>query len=120
MLKLLGISLTPNPTLLNIVAGVIKTKLSVGMKRVEDLANLPEMTDPNKQAIMRISSGIVSSAVQTKPQLLPLLTFMMIQQCVKYGNSLMCVLPSFILVLFCAGYGLSILDTNLANCQLFC
>jgi predicted ATPase/signal transduction histidine kinase len=88
VLKLLGISFPPNPTLLNIVAGVIKTKLSLGMKRVEDLANLPEMTDPNKQAIMRISSGIVSSAVQTKPQLLPLLTFMMIQQCVKYGNSL--------------------------------
>ena len=88
VLKLLGIYFPPNPTLLNIVAGLINTKLSLGMKRVEDLANLPEMTDPHKQAIMRISSGSLSSAVQAKPQLLPLLTFMMIQQCVKYGNSL--------------------------------
>ncbi|MEG5139437.1 MULTISPECIES: trifunctional serine/threonine-protein kinase/ATP-binding protein/sensor histidine kinase [unclassified Microcoleus] len=88
VLKLFGISFPPNPTLLNIVAGLIKTKLSLGMKRVEDLANLPEMTDPHKQAIMRILSGILSSVVQAKPQLLPLLTFMMIQQGVKYGNSL--------------------------------
>ena len=88
VLKLLGISFPPNPTLLNIVAGLIKTKLSLGRKGFEDLANLPEMTDPNKQAIMRILSGILSSAIQTKPQLLPLLTFMMIEQCLKYGNSL--------------------------------
>ncbi|MEG4281883.1 AAA family ATPase [Microcoleus sp. A006_D1] len=87
VLKLLGIYFPQNPNMLNILAGLIKTKLSLGTKRVEDLDNLPEMTEPHKQAIMRISSGILSSAVQAKPQLLPLLTFMMIQQCVKYGNS---------------------------------
>ncbi|MEG4804853.1 AAA family ATPase [Microcoleus sp. ARI1-B5] len=88
VLKILGISFPQNPNTLNIMAGLIYTKFSLGTKRVEDLANLPEMTDPNKQAIMRILSGTLSSAIQTKPQLLPLLTFIMIQHCVKYGNSL--------------------------------
>ena len=54
VLKLLGICFPENPKPLNIVAGLINTKLSLGLKRIEDLANLPEMTDPNQQAAMRI------------------------------------------------------------------
>lgn len=87
VLKLLGISFPQNPNALNIVAGLISTKLSLGMKGIEDLANLPEMVDPDKQAAMRILSGIIATAIQANPQLVPLLTFMMIKQCVQYGNS---------------------------------
>ncbi|MEG4203039.1 AAA family ATPase [Microcoleus sp. Pol7_A1] len=87
VLKLLGISFPQNPNALNIVAGLIKTKLSLGLKRIEDLANLPEMTDPNQQAAMRILSGIISTAVQGKPRLVPLLAFRMVNLCIKYGNS---------------------------------
>ena len=87
VLKLLGISFPQNPKTLNIVAGLINTKLSLGLKRMEDLANLPEMTDPDKQAAMRILSGILSSAIQAKPLLVPLLTFRMVKLCIKYGNS---------------------------------
>ena len=87
VLKLLGISFPQNPKALNIVAGLINTKLSLGLKRMEDLANLSEMTDPDKQAAMRILSGILSSAIQAKPLLVPLLTFRMVKLCIKYGNS---------------------------------
>lgn len=87
VLKLLGISFPQNPQALNIVAGLINTKLSLGLKRMEDLANLPEMTDPDKQAAIRILSGIISSAIQAKPLLVPLLTFRMVNLCIKYGNS---------------------------------
>ncbi|HAT12235.1 MAG TPA: serine/threonine protein kinase, partial [Microcoleaceae bacterium UBA11344] len=87
VLKLLGISLPQNPNSLNIMAGMINTKLSLGLKRIDDLANLPEMTDPNQQAAMRILSGILSTAIQAKPRLLPLLAFMMVKLCIKYGNS---------------------------------
>ncbi|MEG4961444.1 MULTISPECIES: AAA family ATPase [unclassified Microcoleus] len=87
VLKLLSISFPHNPTLLNIVAGLINTKLSLGFKRIEDLANLPEMTAPDKQAALRILSGILSSAIQAKPLLVPLLTFRMVKLCIKYGNS---------------------------------
>jgi predicted ATPase/signal transduction histidine kinase/tRNA A-37 threonylcarbamoyl transferase component Bud32 len=87
VLKLLGISFPQNPKTLNIVAGLINTKLSLGLKRIEDLANFPEMTDPDKQAAMRIISRILSSAIQAKPLLVPLLTFRMVKLCIKYGNS---------------------------------
>jgi len=87
VLKLLGISFPQNPNALNIVAGLMKTKLSLGLKRIEDLANLPEMTDPDKQAAMRILSGILSTAVQAKPRLVPLLASRMVKLCIKYGNS---------------------------------
>ncbi|WP_293128170.1 ATP-binding sensor histidine kinase [Microcoleus sp. bin38.metabat.b11b12b14.051] len=87
VLKLLGIYLPKNPNSLNIVVGLINTKLSLGLKRIDDLANLPEMTNPNQQAAMRILSGILGTAIQAKPRLLPLLTFMMVKQCIKYGNS---------------------------------
>ncbi|MEG3979094.1 serine/threonine protein kinase, partial [Microcoleus sp. herbarium8] len=87
VLKLLGISFPQNPNALNIVAGLMKTKLSLGLKRIEDLANLPEMTDPNQQAAMRILSGIISTAVQAKPRLVPLLAFRMVKLCIKHGNS---------------------------------
>jgi len=87
VLKMLGISFPQNPNALNIVAGLINTKLSLGLKRIEDLANLPEMIDPDKQAAMRILSGIFSTAIQAKPPLVPLLAFMMVKLCIKYGNS---------------------------------
>src|SRR6476469_7653247 len=87
VLKLLGISFPQNPHALNIVAGLSNTKLSLGLKRIEDLANLPEMIDPEKQAAMRILSGILSSAIQAKPPLIPLLAFRMVKLCIKYGNS---------------------------------
>ncbi|MBD1882881.1 ATP-binding sensor histidine kinase [Microcoleus vaginatus] len=87
VLKLLGISFPQNPNFFNILAGVINTKLSLGLKRIEDLANLPEMTDPDKQAAMRILSGIISTAVQAKPPLVPLLASRMVKLCIKYGNS---------------------------------
>ncbi len=87
VLKLLGIDFPQNPNLLNILAGLIDTKMSFGLKRIEDLANLPEMTDPNKQAALRILSRILSTAIQAKPQLVPLLTFTMVKLCIQYGNS---------------------------------
>ncbi|WP_445252194.1 MULTISPECIES: trifunctional serine/threonine-protein kinase/ATP-binding protein/sensor histidine kinase [unclassified Microcoleus] len=87
VLQLLGISFPQNPHALNIMAGLSNTKLSLGLKRIEDLANLPEMIDPEKQAAMRILSGILSSAIQAKPPLIPLLAFRMVKLCIKYGNS---------------------------------
>ena len=69
VLKLLRISFPQNPNALNILAGLINTKLSLGLKRIEDLANLPEMTDPNKQAAMRILSSILPTAILVNPQL---------------------------------------------------
>ncbi|MEG3858733.1 trifunctional serine/threonine-protein kinase/ATP-binding protein/sensor histidine kinase [Microcoleus sp. herbarium12] len=87
VLQLLGINFPLNPKPINIMAGLIDTKVSLGFKRIEDLANLPDMTDPNRQAAIRILSGILGSALQAKPPLFPLLIFTMVKLCIKYGNS---------------------------------
>jgi predicted ATPase/signal transduction histidine kinase/tRNA A-37 threonylcarbamoyl transferase component Bud32 len=87
VLKMLGVSLPKNPKPINIIAGMIKTKISLGLKGIEDLANLPEMTDPDKKAAMRILSGIFSTAIHCQPKLVPLLAFTTVNLSIKYGNS---------------------------------
>jgi predicted ATPase/signal transduction histidine kinase/tRNA A-37 threonylcarbamoyl transferase component Bud32 len=87
VLHLLGIHFPQNPNLLNIIMAMINTKLSLGIKRVDELINLPEMTDPDRQAAMRMLSGSLSTAIAANPRLLPLLTSTMVNLCIKYGNS---------------------------------
>ena len=87
VLKLLGICFPQNPNLLNILVELINTKLRLGLNGIDDLTNLSEMTDSNKQAAMRILSGILGTVMSVKPRLLPLLVFMMVKLSIKYGNS---------------------------------
>jgi len=87
VLKILEINFPQNPKLIDIVAGLMQTKLILGIRQIEDLANLPEMTDPNRQAAMRILSGILGSAISVQPLLVPLVAFAMLKLCIKYGNS---------------------------------
>jgi len=54
---------------------------------IEDLANLPPMTDMNKLAAMRILSSIVISAYLGNGAMLPLIIYTMIDLSLKYGNS---------------------------------
>jgi predicted ATPase/signal transduction histidine kinase/tRNA A-37 threonylcarbamoyl transferase component Bud32/DNA-binding Lrp family transcriptional regulator len=55
--------------------------------RIEELANLPEMTDPAKLAAMRMLITAIPPAYFTEPALHPLIVFTMIDLCLKYGNS---------------------------------
>ncbi len=87
VLKLLGINFPENPKVPNIVLGLIESKVRLGTKPISELATLPEMTDPDKEAAMRILSVILGSAIAAKPLLVPLLTFTMVKLCIKYGNS---------------------------------
>ncbi|MEG4010022.1 AAA family ATPase [Microcoleus sp. Pol11C1] len=87
VLKLLGIRFPKKPTKLNIFLELVKTKLSLAGKRIEDLIDLPVMTDPYKLAAMRILSGIVSAAHFSTPDLLPLMAFKQVNLSIKYGNT---------------------------------
>ncbi|MEG4970352.1 AAA family ATPase [Microcoleus sp. B6-A1] len=87
VLKLLGIRFPKKPTKLNIFLELVKTKLSLAGKRIEDLIDLPVMTDPYKLAAMRILSGIVSAAHFSRPDLLPLMAFKQVNLSIKYGNT---------------------------------
>lgn len=71
VLDLLGIVLVQNPPEMN----------------VEELVNLPEMTDPNKLAAMRILMSASSHIFITNPALFSQVSFTMIDICIKHGNS---------------------------------
>ncbi|MEG4440528.1 AAA family ATPase [Microcoleus sp. AT9_B5] len=87
VLKLLGIRFPKKPTKLNILLELMKTKLSLVGKRVEELIDLPLMTNPDKLAAMRILSSVVSAAHFASPELLPLMAFKQVNLSIKYGNT---------------------------------
>jgi len=87
VLKMLGVRLPKKPSKLNVLVGLIYTKLNLTGKPIEELANLREMRDTYKLAAMRILIVIISAAYIANPTLFPLIVFKMINICLKYGNS---------------------------------
>jgi predicted ATPase/GAF domain-containing protein/tRNA A-37 threonylcarbamoyl transferase component Bud32 len=87
VLKLLGVSLPKKPSKLDVLIGLIGTKLALRRKRIEDLIDLPEMTAPDKLAAIRILSRIVSASYIAAPNLSPVVIFQGINISVKYGNA---------------------------------
>ena len=51
------------------------------------LDNLPKMTDPHKQAAMRILMNMESPAYHGNPEMMPLLAFTMVHLSIEHGNS---------------------------------
>ncbi|MEG4811406.1 AAA family ATPase [Microcoleus sp. F8-D3] len=87
VLKMLGVSFPRNPTKISIMMGLIRNKIAVSGKRIEDLAFLPLMTDPYKLAAMRILIVVIPAAFMTNPMLFPLIVFKMVNLSLQYGNS---------------------------------
>ncbi|MEM9539949.1 MAG: AAA family ATPase [Cyanobacteria bacterium P01_E01_bin.42] len=87
ILKNLGIVLPESPNKVNLIIGLIRNKLQLGRKNIEDLELLQLMTDPYKLAAMRILVAISPATLMTNPMLLPLIIFRMIALSLQYGNS---------------------------------
>ncbi len=88
VLQQLGISFpkTPSQSDVQLELGTITSCLSE--KLIEDLVHLPEMTEPDKLAAMRILSKIAISAYIAAPNLMPLLVFKQVNLSIQYGNAL--------------------------------
>jgi PAS domain S-box-containing protein len=86
-LKMLGVAIPQKPNKLIFFMWLIRTKLAVGNKRIEDLAELPEMTDANKIAALRILTHMGPAAFVVAPDMFPLLVFKMVTLSLKYGNA---------------------------------
>jgi predicted ATPase/signal transduction histidine kinase/tRNA A-37 threonylcarbamoyl transferase component Bud32 len=56
-------------------------------EEIEELANLPEMTDGNKLAVLRILDAISSAIFTTNSELALPVTFTQVNLCINYGNS---------------------------------
>ncbi|MEH2172290.1 AAA family ATPase [Nostoc sp.] len=59
----------------------------LGEKPIGDLSHLPEMTDPDKLAAMRILSSIMIAAQIAAPDLMPLLASKQVNLSIQYGNA---------------------------------
>lgn len=88
VLKMLGYSFPKNPGNIHILQSLIKTKLALRGKEIENLANLPEMSDPRVLEAIRIMSSIISATYITKPEWFVLLTFQQLRLAIKHGNPL--------------------------------
>ncbi len=87
ILKLLGIKFPEMPNQRHSWLSFWRTKLGLTGKKIEDLINLPQMTNPDKLAAMRILSSVVSAAYFAVPKLMPLLVFKQVNLSMKYGNA---------------------------------
>ena len=86
-LKLLGVSLPKQPSKIDILLYLLETKLALLGKRIEDLIDLPQMSDKTALAIMRILSAITAAAYFATPNLLPIVIFKGVNLSIKYGNT---------------------------------
>src|SRR4028119_358698 len=86
-LKILGVAIPQKPNKLIFFLWVIRTQLALRNKRIEDLVNLPEMTDANKIAALRILTHMSPAAFVVAPDMFPLLVFKMVTLSLKYGNA---------------------------------
>ncbi len=86
ILNQLGVRLPKKPNTLNILGGLLETKLALAGKRIKDLANLPPMKEPYRLAALRILLKITSPTYIAMPKLLPLIAFKQVILSVKYGN----------------------------------
>lgn len=87
LLKDLGVKLTNKPNNVHLILALLQTQLVLLGKKVEDLALMPEMTDPYKQAAMKILLFVGTAAAQAGSLLFLPAILAMIRLSIKYGNS---------------------------------
>ncbi len=86
-LELLGVGLTESPSLSDIEQTLAKTAASLAGKNIEDLINLPLMTNVDKLVAMRMLRSMGSSTYQSSPTLFPLVACEQVNLSIKYGNA---------------------------------
>ncbi|MBD2248118.1 ATP-binding sensor histidine kinase [Nostoc sp. FACHB-888] len=87
VLQTLGISFPELIQPLDIQQELEKTRTNLAGKCIENLINLPQMSEPYKLAIMRVTSCIFSSIYIAASNLLPLLVSKQVNLSLEYGNN---------------------------------
>jgi PAS domain S-box-containing protein len=87
VLQQLGISFPEEPSQLEIQLELDIILSFLSEKSIEDFIHLPEMTEPDKLAAMRILSSITVAAYIAAPNLMPLLASKQVSLSIQYGNA---------------------------------
>ncbi|MFY0564486.1 trifunctional serine/threonine-protein kinase/ATP-binding protein/sensor histidine kinase [Archangium lansingense] len=87
ILALLGIELPERPTPEDGRAAFEETRAAIGERRIEELFDLPPMTDPVMLAATQILAMIVSATYIAAPALFPLIVLRSVTLAARYGNT---------------------------------
>jgi PAS domain S-box-containing protein len=87
VLQQLGIGFSKEPTQSDIQRELDAIASHLRETPIEDLVHLPEMTNPDKLAAMRILSSITIAAHIAAPDLMPLLVSKQVNLSIQYGNA---------------------------------
>ncbi|WP_414586166.1 AAA family ATPase [Scytonema sp. PCC 10023] len=87
VLQQLGISFPETPSQSDIYLELDAITSRLSEKAISDLIHLPQMTEPDKLAAMRILSGITVAAYIAAPALIPLLASKQVNLSIQYGNA---------------------------------
>ncbi|HEY9596825.1 MAG TPA: ATP-binding protein, partial [Cyanophyceae cyanobacterium] len=86
-LSLLGINFPTQPTQSEFQQALSETRSHLISKRIEDLIDLPQMSDLNQLAAMRLLSSLIAGGYIAAPELLPLIAFKQVGLQIQYGNA---------------------------------
>ncbi len=92
VLQLLGISLVEAPNQLDVQAGLEETTSQLAGREIEDLINLPEMTEPVPRAAIYMLVSTVGSAFNVSPALMVLIVCKMVNLSIANGNAIWSIL----------------------------
>ncbi|NJL10446.1 MAG: hypothetical protein HC908_10500 [Calothrix sp. SM1_7_51] len=87
VLQSLGVEFPRNPTQEDVQLAMAEVSSSLGERKIEELIELPEMTDAQILGVMIILSSAVTFVYLFNPQLFPLVTLKQIDLSIKYGNT---------------------------------
>ena len=87
VLKLVGVILVETPSHLDVQRGLEETASLLAGREIEDLIDLPEMTEPEPLAAISILASIVAAAFMVAPGLMVLIVCKMANLSINYGNA---------------------------------
>ncbi|MEG4531701.1 AAA family ATPase [Microcoleus sp. D2_18a_D3] len=88
-LHLLGINLPDNPDMRDVEKGFEETKSILAGRKIEELLDLPDMTQPEPLAALLILSRLMGTTYIANPNLMILMVLTNVNLSVEYGNSIL-------------------------------
>lgn len=87
VLASLGVRFPAEPAAADVVAAIGETAAAIGGRDADTLLALPEVTDPEKQAAIRLLTRITSASYVARPALFPLVPMKNVTLSVTHGNT---------------------------------